>query len=274
MLNVIAYTRVSTKQQAVRGSSLDGQKLQIKAFVKARGLHVRRWFTDAESARNEEDGTERSGFIAACELSKKTGWPIIVVDACRFSRTEESYDAFVRQGGKVYDISGFGAGEAEMAGKIARAKFDGDKRSKGTREGQENAKAKGVKFGTPAPMNGAKASAAVRGKDAYIRKGELERLRDGAAQGGVTGAKELAAWLNRKGYLTAQGRLWTASNVRGRLRERVEIDAVYWPAIPMDEMQARPDLIVAETKASLEQNWREDEQTEAFYANNPDWGRF
>jgi hypothetical protein len=44
-------------------------------------------FWDDESARHEEELSERKGFNDAIDLALKRGWPIIVADASRFSRT-------------------------------------------------------------------------------------------------------------------------------------------------------------------------------------------
>ena len=214
MLNVIAYIRVSTKQQAERGNSLEGQRLQIREYAKARQLSVKRFYEDDSSARNEEEGSERSGFKGACAQSLRTGWPILVVDASRFSRTEETYERFVSTGGKVYDLSGFGDDEATMRAKIKRAKFDGDIRSKTTSEGHAKAKASGKKLGSPCIEKACEASAISRKSTSVIRHREFERLHEQAAKAGATTPNDLTNWLNRKGHLTTQGRPWTASNVR------------------------------------------------------------
>nr|WP_299501544.1 recombinase family protein [uncultured Rhizobium sp.] len=232
MLPVIAYVRVSTKEQARNGGSLDGQRLQLKEYAKARGLKIRKWFSDDTSARNEEEGSNREGFKKACELSLRTGWPILVVAASRFSRTNETYERFIEQGGRVYDLEGFGADEALMRAKIAHARLDGDKRSKATRKGQAEAKAAGKIFGTPTPHKGAAASAISRAKDADIRRRELEGLRERAAREGVSTPKALSDWLNDKGYLSAHGKPWTPSNVRGALKGRKAAKAVLEPLIP------------------------------------------
>jgi hypothetical protein len=59
-----------------------------------------------------EDGSERPGLKDACDLALRKGCPILVTDASRFSRTEETYQRFTEQGGKAYDLDGCGADEA------------------------------------------------------------------------------------------------------------------------------------------------------------------
>src|ERR1700722_8935035 len=139
MQNVIAYVRVSTEKQSKYGKGLDGQKRQIQAYCKAEELKIHRTiFSDDDSARHEEELSARKGFNDAIDLALKKGWPIIVADASRFSRTEASYIRFVDAGGRIYDTAeGFGADEAVMRGKIVRAQFDGKIRSEATREGQK-----------------------------------------------------------------------------------------------------------------------------------------
>ena len=117
---------------------MDGQRRQIRAYCDAEGLKIRRIFSDDDSARHEEELSERKGFNDATELALKKGWPIIVADASRFSRTEASYSRFVDAGGKIYDANeGFGADEAVMRGKIVRAEHDGKIRSSRHDRGSE-----------------------------------------------------------------------------------------------------------------------------------------
>ena len=222
MVTVIAYIRVSTKTQSKNGHSLDGQKLELKAYAKASNLKIYKFFVDDELARHEENSSERPGFIAATELALKKGWPILVANASRFSRTEESYARFTDDGGVVYDTDGFGADEAKMRAKILRAKHDGDIRSKATREGQAKARANGVKFGSPNIEKANEASGKKRSRTAGIRRDEFRREYGKARAAGFETPKAAAGYFNDNGYKPAYCEKWEAANVR-RISERDSI---------------------------------------------------
>ena len=95
---MIAYIRVSTKNQGDNGISLNGQKKQIQEFARINNLHIRKWCRDVDSARGEENFSTRKGFNEATEFSLRKKWPIIAATADRFSRTLSSYDKFVEAG--------------------------------------------------------------------------------------------------------------------------------------------------------------------------------
>lgn len=176
MLSVIGYIRVSTIKQASYGNSLGAQKKQIQAFAKANKLKIKKWFTDTDTARNEENRSERPDFKRATELATKKKWAIIVATSDRFSRTSESYDRFINADGKVYSTDvGFGADEAVMRAKIKRAKVDGDLIARRTKEGQDRVRAEGKTFGSPDLTRARAASAAARQRDARLRAGNSRR---------------------------------------------------------------------------------------------------
>lgn len=214
MLIVIAYIQVSTTKQSHNGSSLDRQRLAIQEFAQCRNLKIHKFFWDDESARNEEDGSERPEFLKATELSLKKEWPIIVLDESRFTRTEETYDRFVKAGGKLYTVKGFGADEAEMRARIKHAEHDGKVRSRATRKGQERYRAEGGVFGSPELGKAREASVEARKKLAKARAREFSRQYERAKKAGFGEPKDAARFFNENGYLTAQGRTWTAANVR------------------------------------------------------------
>jgi len=262
MVAVIAYIRVSTKtqSQSQKGHSLDGQKLELKAYAKASGVKIHKFFHNDESARHEENSSERPGFIAATELALKKKWPILVADASRFSRTEESYDRFIDAGGVVYDTDGFGADEAKMRAKIRRAKHDGDIRSKATREGQAKARANGVKFGSPQIAKANEASGKKRSTTGRIRRDEFRREYGKARAAGFDTPEAAAGYFNDNGYTPPLVESWTPSNVRRilndiRLEDEAEISASTGSAVPEPAFSAKVFLTRLEIEA-LEKQFR------------------
>jgi hypothetical protein len=130
-------------------------------------------------------------------------------------------------GGKLYDtIEGFGADEAVMRGKIARAEHDGRVRSRATRKGQKEYRENGGTFGGPRLDKACKASALARSKTARIRHDEFRTEHAKARQAGAGTSGAVAEFFNHNGYLPARARRWTAANVRAALNEiRIEDEA-------------------------------------------------
>ena len=76
--SVIGYTRVSTSTQKKEGVSLDDQKQGLDRFAVSNQLQIMEEFSDAVSASNEEKGSKRENFKAACSLALKNDWDILV----------------------------------------------------------------------------------------------------------------------------------------------------------------------------------------------------
>ena len=213
--NVIGYLRVSTQKQGDNGISMDGQKAQVKELASAYGLKIKKFYSDTGSAPGEDNFSERPGFLDAMQRSLETGWPIICASADRFSRTFASYDRFVLEGGKVYSADiGFGANDAIMRAAIRRAEVDGRRISQRTREGQRRAKEKGARFGNPRLDEARRKSAAVRSRNAKLRRDELQSFFQRARSRGAVTHRQIAEALNKDGVKTAYGRNWTEAAVR------------------------------------------------------------
>jgi hypothetical protein len=69
--SVITYRRVSTPTQKQNGVSLEDQQQQLEAFAEANNLRIVVQFSDAHSARGEQERSERPGFNDACKLALK-----------------------------------------------------------------------------------------------------------------------------------------------------------------------------------------------------------
>jgi DNA invertase Pin-like site-specific DNA recombinase len=222
MKSVIGYARVSTKKQADEGASLSDQRLQIQEFAKHNKLTVRKFYLDVDSARNEDDGSERPEFNKAVERSLKTKWPIIAASADRFTRTGSTYDRFVAAGGRAYGArEGFGVDESVMRAAIVRAEREGNRISRTTRRGQERATANGVKFGNPEIEKARAASIVARKANASKCREEFRAQFFNAKVAGVETDAELVDFLNDRKFRSPQGRAWTRANV-GRMRRELE----------------------------------------------------
>src|SRR4051794_34252484 len=67
-MRVVAYTRVSTREQAEDGHGLDAQRTEIENRGKAYGWHIVEWTTDAGVSAAHLDG--RNGWALAVALAE------------------------------------------------------------------------------------------------------------------------------------------------------------------------------------------------------------
>lgn len=222
MKPVIGYTRVSTQRQADAGDSLSDQRLQIQEFAKHNKLNIRKFYSDVDSARNEENGCERPDFNRAVQHSLRTKWPIIAASADRFTRTGATYEQFVAQGGKAYGArEGFDVDESVMRAAIARAEREGNRISRNTRRGQVRAKANNVTFGNPRLEEARAASIVARKANASKCLEEFRAEFFKAKIAGIETDAEMVDFLNARKFLSPNGRAWARANI-GRMRRELE----------------------------------------------------
>lgn len=254
MKQTIAYVRVSTQDQGDNGIGMDLQEAQIRKFAEVAGYTIKKVFNEAASAGGEKNLAHRPELKAALNLCKRKKWPLIVASVDRFTRQAEDLVRLVRDDGVQLIVAELGERgdyvtilaqgarsqrERELIGEFTKAKLD-------------LLKAQGVKLGntTNLPEAREKAVAKIKRK-AGLRLDEFERAWSDAYKRGATETAEgLARYLNGRGVLTAQGRPWTAPNVRRMLRKAEQK--------PIPQSLAQSDA----------------EEVADFYKNNPLFGLF
>jgi len=95
MANVIVYTRVSTDEQAAKGTSLPFQKERLHQFCEVAGNNVVACFTEDYSAKNFEDRPEFNKLLAFLKESKS-----IIIDKLLVLR----WDRFSRNAPEAYNM--------------------------------------------------------------------------------------------------------------------------------------------------------------------------
>lgn len=211
-MNVIAYTRVSTEEQAASGLGLDAQEATIAAAVKARGWAIAHTFTDCGSGKDlrrpaltealaqldraggvlvtaKLDRLSRSvlDFAGLAERAKKAGWSIVALDV--------DVDTTTPTGELVANIS---ASVAQWERRIIGARTSAALQAK---------KAAGHRLGRPVTM----------AQD--VRQAIVEAHRAGGTYSGI------ARTLNAEEVPTARGGRWYASTVV-KVLESWELDSM------------------------------------------------
>jgi len=218
----IAYIRVSTKGQEEDGAGLNFQLVSIQAYANAAGYIVTDTFRDAQSGVGEDSAKARPGLRAAIEISQKTGRPIIVDGLDRFSRNTKVLEDMVASGrlAVISTRSGEDPRHAVTMAEASRAQAEAERISRTTREGLRKARQRGVRLGNTKNLPEAR----VRASEARTNKArklteeiapiirELRELKPAVSK------KEIAEELNRRGYLSPRGEIWTETTVRPQLK--------------------------------------------------------
>jgi len=210
-MNVIAYTRVSTDEQAASGLGLDAQSSSIANAVAARGWEITATYTDTGSGKDlrrpaltealaqldreggvlvtaKLDRLSRSvlDFAGLAERARKAGWSIVALDV--------DVDTTTPTGELVANIS---ASVAQWERRIIGARTSAALQAK---------KAAGHRLGRPVTLS----------EDVRTRIAEAHR--NGGTYAGI------ARTLNEENVPTARGGKWYASTVV-KVLESLTLDA-------------------------------------------------
>jgi site-specific DNA recombinase len=97
MSNTIIYARVSTDEQAAKGTSIPYQKERLEQYCNATGYPIVKYFAEDYSAKNFEDRPEFNKLLAFVKANKGVVKKLLVVRWDRFSRNApEAYNMIGR----------------------------------------------------------------------------------------------------------------------------------------------------------------------------------
>ncbi|MFC5066197.1 recombinase family protein [Actinomycetospora atypica] len=159
-MRVVAYTRVSTREQAEGGHGLDAQRAEITRTAEARGWSVVAWREDAGVTGSRLSG--RQGWDEAIELVESGEVDgIVATKIDRVSRSVRDFADLVcraQANGWALVVLDVGLDLSTPMGKFvahvlcAAAELERDMIGKRTKDGLAAAKAKGVRLGRPVSL--------------------------------------------------------------------------------------------------------------------------
>ena len=204
----VIYCRISTPKQQ---TSLELQERVCREFCSAVGLEPIRVFKEVASGGS----VSRPVFDRAVNIADMTGARVVSTKVDRISRRISVIGNLIDQGIRirVVQLGAQDVNEMTLGIFASLAQAERTLIKARTREALRAKKEAGVQLGNPnikevAKLGRQKHSASARGFNANILN-ELERL----VEVGVRTNAEFAECLNRKGFKTSRGKLWTAPNV-------------------------------------------------------------
>lgn len=218
---LVAYYRVSTREQGDSGLGLEAQKAAVEAYALGAGLEIIETYVEIESG-TDNDRPELTKAIMKVKRTRGTG--LIVKSQCRLARkTSKALTIFESISVVVSDRPTMTTLEVQF-----RAIIDEEEArriSERTKAALKALKARGVKLGKPENLTH---DAQVKGASANARKA-TERNRDVTpviqslrAEG--LGMKAIADKLNAEGRTTPNGGEWHAAQVQ-RILNRAQCKA-------------------------------------------------
>jgi DNA invertase Pin-like site-specific DNA recombinase len=217
---LVAYYRVSTREQGKSGLGIDAQRAAVARFAEAEGFEVASEFTEVETGKGADALDRRPQLAAALVEARRQGKaPVAVAKLDRLSRD-------------VHFISGLMAHRtpflvAELGPDVepfllhlyaALAEKERSLISQRTKAALAAAKARGQSLGNPRLSEArAIAHAASRAVADAHADTVLPAIREAQAAGAKT-LRQIVAALNARGIATARGGKWDPTTVRNIIR--------------------------------------------------------
>ena len=210
MKKFIAYTRVSTTKQ---GLGLDAQTNAINNYIASHGGTIIAQYSEKESGKETINRIELQKAIAH---AKREGATLIVAKLDRLSRSIADIFTLRKDKQLVFEVCDLDASDTLMLGIFATlAQQERELISRRTREALAALKNKGVKLGNPNAAEQLRqvSQQGVQARKANAKSNQANRHAYDAIRLMPGTLNEKAAYLNNNGYLTRNGKNFSATQV-------------------------------------------------------------
>lgn len=210
MKKFIAYTRVSTTKQ---GLGLDAQTAAIKNYIASNGGTIIAQYSEKESGKETINRIELQKAIAH---AKSEGATLIVAKLDRLSRSIADIFTLKKDKQLSFEVCDIDASDTLMLGIFATlAQQERELISRRTREALAALKNKGVKLGNPNAAEQLRqvSQQGVEARKANAKSNKANRHAYDAIRLMNGTLNEKAAYLNENGYLTRNGKRFSATQV-------------------------------------------------------------
>jgi DNA invertase Pin-like site-specific DNA recombinase len=219
MKPLVAYYRVSTREQGRSGLGVEAQKQAVARFAEAEGFTVAAEYVEVETGKGSDALDRRPKLAAALAEARRHRCPVVVAKLDRLSR-DVAFIAGLMAQRVSFIVADLGAGADPFMLHIYAALAEQERRmiSTRTRAALEAAKARGVRLGNP---NLAAARAHANAVRIALADDHAVNVLPVIREIEATGAKTLrgiADALNARGIATARGGRWAAQTVANVLK--------------------------------------------------------
>jgi DNA invertase Pin-like site-specific DNA recombinase len=218
---LIAYYRVSTRDQGRSGLGLDAQRVAVLRFAEAEGFEVAAEFTEVETGKGADalDRRRQLAFALAEARRQGKGTPIAVAKLDRLSRDVHFISGLMAQ--RVpFLVADLGPDVEPFLLHLYAAPAEKERAviSQRTKAALAAAKARGQALGNPRLSDArAVAHGRLRAEAGAHAAAVMPAIREAQAAG-ANSLRQIAAALNGRGIATARGAKWEAVTVRNVLK--------------------------------------------------------
>ena len=228
MKEIIAYCRVSTKQQGASGLGLEAQRAAVENYAKQTGTRIAAVYVEVESGRVGD----RPQLAMALSHAKRSKGVLVVAKLDRLSRDPDFLGKLMNAGVEFVCCDMPAANKLTIRIMAAVAEQEREAISQRTKAALAAAKARGMKLGSSRPDHwkgresarlagahaGAKAAATVHARHADEAYADLWPMMLELRVKGMT-LQAIADELNTQGHTTRRGKRWNIVQV-SRVLER------------------------------------------------------
>ena len=217
---IVAYYRVSTREQGKSGLGLDAQRQAIARFAEAEGFEVVAAFTEVETGKGADALDRRPQLAAALAEARRHGrCAVVVAKLDRLSR-DVAFIANLMAHRVPFIVAELGTDADPFMLHLYAALAEKERRliSERTKAALAVAKGRGVTLGNPRLADArAVAHARLKGEADTFARSVAPAIREAKAAG-ATSLRSIAGALNARGIATARGSRWEAQTVANVLR--------------------------------------------------------
>jgi len=216
---LVAYFRVSTREQGRSGLGIEAQRAAVSRFAEAEGFEIVAEFVEVETGKGSDALDRRPELAKALAKSRALKCPVVVAKLDRLSRDVHFISGLMAQR-VAFIVAELGADADPFMLHLFAALAEKERKviSERTKAALGAAKARGQTLGNPR-LEEARAvanAALVAGADAFAET-VAPAIRAAQATGAKT-LREIAAALDGRGIATARGGKWDAKTVSNVLK--------------------------------------------------------
>lgn len=204
MKPIISYRRVSKERQGRSGLGLEAQAADNTRFAQIEGFEITADFVEVETGKGFDALDKRPQLKAALEAARKAKCAVLVAKLDRLSR-DVAFIAGLMTQRVPFIVANIGLNADPFMLHIYAAFAEKERRdiAERTTKALQAAKARGVQLGNPAQ---AKANEDAAQMFAEMLRGEVMPYIN-------LSSRQIAAILNSRGVLTAEGKRWQSAQV-------------------------------------------------------------
>jgi DNA invertase Pin-like site-specific DNA recombinase len=209
MAEYVAYYRVSTDKQGIKGLGMDAQREAVARFMAGKG-ELAAQFVEVESGKKDTNRPQLHAALAECRKRRAV---LVIAKLDRLARNVHFISGLMNSDVEFVAVDMPSANRLTIHILAAVAEHERELISQRTKAALAAAKARGTKLGNPRAAEAATKARAAKNTQSPPPE-VLKLMTEWKGQG--RGLRDITRELNRLNIRTPQGNQWYASTVRSQ----------------------------------------------------------